>query len=45
MDVGNDFLRNVNSLKDVTIFAPSNEAWNSLIVQNIIRFVWLNSNC
>lgn len=37
MDVGGEFMQTVNSMKDITLFAPSNEAWNDPIVQNIIR--------
>lgn len=37
MDVGGEFMQTVNSMKDITLFAPSNEAWNDPTVQNIIR--------
>lgn len=37
MDVGGEFMQTVNTLKDLTLFAPSNEAWNDPVVQNIIR--------
>lgn len=37
MDVGGTFMETVNSMKDITLFAPSNEAWNDPGVQNIMR--------
>lgn len=37
MDVGGEFMQTVNSMKDITLFAPSNEAWSDPMVQNIIR--------
>lgn len=37
MDVGGEFMETVNSMKDITLFAPSNEAWKDPMVQNIIR--------
>lgn len=37
MDYGGEFMQTVNSMKDITLFAPSNEAWNDPMVQNIIR--------
>lgn len=30
-------MQRVNSMKDITLFAPTNEAWNDPVVQNIIR--------
>ncbi|XP_038220115.1 fasciclin-1 isoform X2 [Zerene cesonia] len=39
MDLGpnNQFLNELNLAKDITLFAPSNEAWNENSVQNILR--------
>ncbi|KAJ6637756.1 Fasciclin-1 [Pseudolycoriella hygida] len=37
MDFGGEFMQKVNSMKDVTLFAPSNEAWNDPNLLNIIR--------
>ncbi|XP_053603497.1 fasciclin-1 isoform X2 [Plodia interpunctella] len=39
MDLGanNPFLQELTMAKDITLFAPSNEAWKELSVQNIIR--------
>ncbi|KAL4707897.1 hypothetical protein ACJJTC_013688 [Scirpophaga incertulas] len=39
MDLGanNQFLKELTTAKDITLFAPSNEAWKDLSVQNIIR--------
>lgn len=37
MDFGGEFMQTVNSMKDITLFAPSNEAWNDPVVQNVIR--------
>ncbi|XP_014367289.1 fasciclin-1 isoform X2 [Papilio machaon] len=39
MDLGenNQFLNELTLAKDITLFAPSNEAWNENSVQNIIR--------
>lgn len=37
MDVGGEFMETVNTMKDITLFAPSNEAWKDPMVQNIIR--------
>ncbi|CAG9795259.1 unnamed protein product [Diatraea saccharalis] len=39
MDLGsnNQFLKELNIAKDITLFAPSNEAWTEMSVQNIIR--------
>lgn len=37
MDYGGEFMQTVNSMKDITLFAPSNDAWNDPMVQNIIR--------
>ncbi|XP_023947729.2 fasciclin-1 isoform X2 [Bicyclus anynana] len=39
MDLGehNPFLNELTMAKDITLFAPSNEAWNEISVQNIIR--------
>ncbi|CRK94485.1 CLUMA_CG007991, isoform A, partial [Clunio marinus] len=36
MDVGGEFMTTINSMRDVTLFAPSNEAWNRPEVRNII---------
>lgn len=36
MDVGGEFMQTINSMRDVTLFAPSNEAWNRPEVRNII---------
>lgn len=30
-------MQRVNSMKDITLFAPTNEAWSDPVVQNIIR--------
>ncbi|XP_037026779.1 fasciclin-1 isoform X3 [Bradysia coprophila] len=37
MDFGGEFMQKVNGMKDVTLFAPSNEAWNDPNLKNIIR--------
>lgn len=39
MDLGanNQYLNELTLAKDVTLFAPSNEAWNDISVQNILR--------
>ncbi|XP_047984150.1 fasciclin-1 isoform X4 [Leguminivora glycinivorella] len=39
LDLGNNnqFLNELNTAKDMTLFAPSNEAWNEPSVQNIVR--------
>ncbi|XP_041970419.1 fasciclin-1 isoform X7 [Aricia agestis] len=39
MDLGenNQFLNELTMAKDITLFAPSNDAWNEISVQNIIR--------
>lgn len=37
MDMGGDVLEDITKLGDVTILAPSNEAWAALNVQNVIR--------
>ncbi|XP_045765783.1 fasciclin-1 isoform X3 [Maniola jurtina] len=39
MDLGehNQFLNELTLAKDITLFAPSNEAWNEISVQNVIR--------
>ncbi|CAK1546048.1 unnamed protein product [Leptosia nina] len=39
MDLGpnNQFLNELNLAKDITLFAPSNDAWNDNSVQNILR--------
>lgn len=39
MDRGRDFMTKVNQMKDITIFAPSNEAWNDPAVINILGYV------
>ncbi|CAO1432098.1 unnamed protein product [Diamesa tonsa] len=36
MDVGGEFMQTINSMRDVTLFAPSNEAWNRPEVRNLI---------
>ncbi|CAH1730246.1 unnamed protein product [Chironomus riparius] len=36
MDVGGEFMQAINSMRDVTLFAPSNEAWNRPEVRNIL---------
>ena len=43
MDMGGDILDDITRLGDVTILAPSNEAWDALNVQNVIRYV--NFSC
>lgn len=42
MDLGpeNQFLNELKLAKDITLFAPSNEAWIEPSVQNIIRLVF-----
>jgi len=37
MDVGGEFMLNINRMRDVTLFAPSNEAWSDPNLNNIIR--------
>ncbi|KAM7361184.1 fasciclin 1 Fas1 domain-containing isoform 5-T11 [Cochliomyia hominivorax] len=37
MDIGGQVLDDINNFGDVTILAPSNEAWNSSRINNIIR--------
>lgn len=39
MDLGpnNPFLNELMNAKDLTLFAPSNEAWKEFSVQNIVR--------
>uniref|UniRef100_U5EXZ7 Putative fasciclin 1 n=1 Tax=Corethrella appendiculata TaxID=1370023 RepID=U5EXZ7_9DIPT len=37
VDYGGEFMQTINTLRDVTIFAPSNEAWNNPTLANIIR--------
>lgn len=39
MDMGGDVLEDITKLGDVTILAPSNEAWAAMNVQNVIRWV------
>lgn len=39
MDIGGEVLDDINNFGDVTILAPSNEAWNASSIDNIIRFV------
>lgn len=39
MDVGGEFMQTIINMKDVTLFAPSNDAWNDPNLQNIIRLV------
>lgn len=43
MDLGatNQFLKELTVAKDITLFAPSNEAWKEPSVQNIIRLITL----
>ncbi|XP_037891845.1 fasciclin-1 isoform X3 [Glossina fuscipes] len=36
MEIGGEVLDDINSLGDVTILAPSNEAWNASNIENII---------
>ncbi|KAG5673151.1 hypothetical protein PVAND_003219 [Polypedilum vanderplanki] len=36
MDVGGEFMQAINNMKEVTLFAPSNEAWNRPEVRNIL---------
>lgn len=38
MDIGGQVLDDINNFGDVTILAPSNEAWNRSAIDNIIRF-------
>lgn len=35
MDYGGEFMETINNMKDVTLFAPSNEAWNDPNLENI----------
>jgi len=37
MDNGGAVLDDINSLSEVTILAPSNEAWNSSNINNVLR--------
>lgn len=37
MDNGGAVLDDINNLSEVTILAPSNEAWNSSNINNILR--------
>ncbi|XP_055908399.1 fasciclin-1 isoform X2 [Eupeodes corollae] len=37
MDIGGEVLDDINKLGEVTILAPSNEAWNQSFINNIIR--------
>jgi fasciclin 1 len=37
MDTGGEFMQGINNLRDVTLLAPSNEAWNNPNLKNIIR--------
>lgn len=37
MDAGGSVLEGINNLSEVTILAPSNEAWNVSSVNNIVR--------
>lgn len=39
MDMGGDVLEDITKLGDVTILAPSNEAWDAMNVKNVIRWV------
>ncbi|KAI8122940.1 Fasciclin-1 [Lucilia cuprina] len=39
MDIGGQVLDDINNFGDVTILAPSNEAWNNSAINNIIRDV------
>lgn len=38
MEIGGEVLDDINSLGDVTILAPSNEAWNASNIENIIGY-------
>lgn len=38
MDSGDVFMNTINNLKDVTLFAPSNQAWMDANLQNVIRY-------
>lgn len=37
MDSGGEFMRTVNEMRDVTLLAPSNEAWNDAGVRSILQ--------
>lgn len=39
MDIGGEVLDDINNLGEVTILAPSNEAWNVPAINNIIRYL------
>ena len=43
MDIGGQVLDDISSFGDVTILAPSNEAWNASTINNIIGFVSFKS--
>lgn len=36
-DFGSEFVQQIRRMKDVTLFAPSNEAWSDSNLNNIIR--------
>ncbi|XP_055716286.1 fasciclin-1-like isoform X2 [Phlebotomus papatasi] len=37
MKVGSDFMQSINGMKNVTLFAPSNEAWATSNLDNLIK--------
>lgn len=37
LGANNQFLTELTLAKDITLFAPSNEAWNEFSVQNILQ--------
>ncbi|XP_077294817.1 fasciclin 1 Fas1 domain-containing isoform X2 [Arctopsyche grandis] len=37
MDLGGDFMQTMTRMRDLTLFAPSNEAWKDPTLNNIIR--------
>jgi hypothetical protein len=36
MDVGGEFMKTINQMRDVTLFAPNNDAWNQPGVRNVL---------
>nr|CAD7459676.1 unnamed protein product [Timema tahoe] len=37
LDVGGDFMNKITTMRDLTLFAPSNEAWADSNLNNLIR--------
>lgn len=40
MDLGGELMQQLAKMQDVTLFAPSNEAWEDSNLKNLIRFVF-----